>query len=136
MLERVHPLKDSSRVRVIWDCDSSREDQSLNLKSAVDLSKLLPCFDNLLPHIYRTNYRLAIHKRADQPIVEAPKPFDEKQGWIKNEEGLLEPIWSTGSIIPNNLVDVIANNSDTEEELDEIDEFEETIEICNDDNSI
>ena len=24
VLERVHPLKDSSRVRVIWDCDSSR----------------------------------------------------------------------------------------------------------------
>ena len=112
------------------------EDQSLNLKSAVDLSKLPPCFDNLLPHIYRTNYRLAIYKRADQPIVEAPKPFDEKQGWIKNEEGLLEPIWSTGPIIPNNLVDVVANNSDAEEELDEIDEFEETIEICNDDNSI
>ena len=55
------------------------EDQSLNLKSAVDLSKLPPCFDNLLPHIHRTNYRLAMYKRADQPIVEAPKPFDEKQ---------------------------------------------------------
>ena len=24
VLERVHPLKDSSRVRAIWDCDSSR----------------------------------------------------------------------------------------------------------------
>ena len=106
------------------------------MKSAVDLSKLPPCFDNLLPHIYRINYCLAIYKRADQPIEEAPKPFDEKQGWIKNEEGLLEPIWSTGPIISNNLVDVVANNSDAEEELDEINEFEETIEICNDDDSI
>ena len=90
----------------------------------------------LYSHIYRTNYRLAIYKRADEPIVEAPKPFDEKQGWIKNEEGSLEPIWSTGPIIPSNLVDVVANNSDTKEELDEIDEFEETNEICNDDDSI
>ena len=51
--------------------------QSLNLKSAVDLSKLPPCFDYVLSHIHRTNYRLAMYKRADQPSVEAPKPFDE-----------------------------------------------------------
>ena len=31
---------------------------------------------------------------------------------------------------------MVANNSDTEEELNEIDEFEETIDICNDDDSI
>ena len=75
------------------------EDQPLNLKSAVDSSNLPPCFDNLLPQVHRTNYRLAIYKPPDKPIVEAPKLFDKKQGWIKNEEGLVEPIWSTESII-------------------------------------
>ena len=65
------------------------EDQSLKLKSAVDLSKLPPCFGNLLSHIHRTNYRLAMYKRANQPIVEAPVPFDEKQGWIKTKKAYL-----------------------------------------------
>ena len=61
-------------------------------------------------------------------MVEAPKPFDEKQGWIKNEEGLLEPIWSTGSIISNDLVDVVAHKSDTKEELDEIEDLRKVLE--------
>ena len=73
---------------------------------------------------------------ANEPIVEAPKQFDEKHAWIKNEESLLEPIWSTESIISNDLVDVVAHDSDTEEELDEIEEFEESVEACNEDESI
>ena len=76
----------------IFDClitAREGEDQSLKLKSAVDLSKLPPCFGNLLSHIHRTNYRLAMYKRANQPIVEAPVPFDEKQGWIKTKKAYL-----------------------------------------------
>ena len=40
------------------------------------------------------------------------------------------------SIISNDLVDVVAPNSDTEEELDEIEEFEESTGVDNEDESI
>ena len=50
--------------------------------------------------------------------------------------GLVEPIWPAGSIISNDLVDVVAHNSNTEEELNEIEEFEESTEVYKEDQSI
>ena len=58
------------------------DDLTPTTNSIVDLARLPPCFGNLLPHItYRVNHRLS--KRADEPLIEAPNPYN-KQGWIKN----------------------------------------------------
>jgi len=111
----------------------ARDSQSWSTNSCIDLSRLPPCFGDLVAHIYRVNHRLAFYKRAHTPIIEAPNPFDEKQGWIKNQNQLLEPIWQIGPILPCNLVDVL-ETIDSEDGLTEVEEFEDSIEDEDDDN--
>ena len=69
------------------------DDPTPNSNSNIDLAGLPPGFSNLLPHIYRFNHRLAFYEQADEPFIEAPNPYDDKQGWLKNQNKLLEPIW-------------------------------------------
>ena len=40
------------------------EDEQLTVKCKVDLSRLPPCRNNLVPHIWRVNCRFATYKRA------------------------------------------------------------------------
>ena len=104
------------------------EDEKLTTKSKVDFSRLPPCRDNLLPHIFRVNHRLAIYKRANQPIFWRPRPYEPDQGWEKSEEGFLEPVWSRSPILPPSLIDLLENVADEEEEEieDELDvDFDE-----------
>ena len=60
------------------------DDLTLISNSDIDLSRLPLWFSNLLPHIYRVTHRLAFHKQADEPFIEAPNPYGDKQGWLKN----------------------------------------------------
>ena len=87
------------------------EDARLTAKSKVDLSRLPPCRDNLVPHIQRVNHRLVCYKRAGQAIFWRPKPHDPGQGWKKNDSSSLEPIWSSSPILPPSLVDLIEPSS-------------------------
>lgn len=48
--------------------------------------------------------------------------IDFYQGWERNEEGVLEPIWTAGPIMPTSLVDILAKETDSEEEEEEQDE--------------
>ncbi|KAH3820952.1 hypothetical protein DPMN_122705 [Dreissena polymorpha] len=43
------------------------EEEILTVRSEVDLSRSPPCQDNLCKHIFRTNYRLSILKKANDP---------------------------------------------------------------------
>jgi hypothetical protein len=83
------------------------EEEKLTTKSKVELSRLPPSRDNLVPHINRVNHRLAYYKRAEKPIFWHPKPNDPNQGWDKTEDGILEPVWSSGPILPPSLIDLI-----------------------------
>ena len=108
--------------------------RSIMLKQmVVDLSRLPPCRDSLVPHIYRVKHRLAYYKRADKATFFSPKPYDPEQGWKKTEEGILEPVWSCGPILPPSLIDWVEK---TVEEVEEEEEEEEEIdydEVLNDD---
>ena len=55
------------------------------------------------------------------PIFDTPKPDEEGKGWMKNDAGALEPIWSYGDVLPPSLVDFIEDDGeeDDEEEDDE-----------------
>ena len=99
------------------------DDEQLTTKSKVDLSRLPPCKDNLIPHVNRVNHRVAHYKRADKAIFWCPKPYDPDQGWEKNEEGILEPVWTCGSVLPPLLVDLLVQAVD--EEVENNDEEEE-----------
>ena len=78
------------------------DDLTLVSNSIIDLARLPPSFSNLLPHIYRVNHRLACDKRFE----EAPNPYDDKQGWLKNQNNLLEPIWQAGLILSRAMVEI------------------------------
>lgn len=122
--------KSVNDVRSIMLKQMVGENEQLTTKSRVDLSRLPPCRDNLVPHLGRVNYRLASFKRANEPIFWSPKPYDNGQGWEKNEEGLLEPMWSCGPILPPSLVDLLDNTNeglheDEEEEREEEIDFDE-----------
>jgi len=99
--------KSVNAVRAIMLKQMVGEDEALNLTSKVDLSRLPPCRDNLIPHI------------------NSPSPFDCNQGWEKTSENrMLEPIWSCGPILPLSLVDMV------EKQIEEVEESKnEDIEI-------
>ena len=100
------------------------EDEHLTLKSAVDLSLLPPCYSALVPHLQRVNHRVALFKCAHVSILEKPEPFEVGQGWTKTEEGTLEPIWSSGPILPGSLVDPHdSTNPDGEQSDDNEDDY-------------
>ena len=69
------------------------------------------------------NHRVALYKRADQAILQKPKPYDDGQGWKKNTEGVLEPVWSCGPVLPTSLVDIL-HTIDHEEDGNEEEEFD------------
>ena len=65
------------------------------------------------------NNHIALYKRADEIIVEKPKPTDDGQGWIKTEDGVLEPVWFCSPALPNSLVDLMDTGGREEEEGEE-----------------
>ena len=83
------------------------EDQKLASRSKVDLARLSPCRSVLKPHIQRVNHLAALYKRANGSILEKPNPYDDGQGWVNTHEGVLEPVWSCGPIMPTSLVDLL-----------------------------
>ena len=57
-----------------------------------------------------------------------PSPYNDQQGWERLEDGTLEPLWSTGPILPPSLIDIVErttveteNDADNETEIQEID---------------
>ena len=109
--------------------DSTSDDETLHLKSRVDLSHLPSCKNSLIPHIYSVNHRIAQYKRDSNAIFESPKPFDLCHSCEKTEDINLKPIWSCGPILLSALIDMIAK---TIKEVEE-DEHQEESEIDNDD---
>ena len=91
------------------------ENEVLTSNSKVDLSRLPPSRDNLIPHINRVNHRRVHYKRADKAIYYSPEPHDG-QGWKKGEGNTLEPEWSCGPILPSSLIDLLEK---TVEEIEE-----------------
>lgn len=125
--------KSVNAVRSIMLKKMVGEDEKLTTKSKVDLSRLPPCRDNLVPHIARVNYRVANYKRANVPIFWCPKPYDLGQGWLKTEEGILEPVWSCGPILPPTLVDLLEETVEEEENEEEEEQELDYDELLNDD---
>ena len=76
------------------------KDKPLSTDSKVDLARVPPCRDSLLPHVHRVNYRVSCYKKAHILIFERPKPYDEDQEWARGEANMIETLWTNGSIPP------------------------------------
>ena len=116
---------DSVRIKMLRKMVG--EDDTLSIESKVDLVRLPPCRNSLILHVQRVNHRLGCYKKADTPIFDRPKPDEPGQGWTKNSEGVLEPLWCLGPILPISLVDLLQAEPDImeEDEDDDINEFME-----------
>lgn len=92
----------------------------------IDLCSFPPCRRALIRHIHRTNYQMAIWRRANEPIIEVPSATDG-HGW-SNVDGEMVPLWYEGNCLPKILVhdcriladkDVEDNDSGSEDDIDE-----------------
>ena len=99
------------------------ENEKLTSKSKVDLARLPPCHSALKQHVHRVNHRMCLYKRADIPILAKPKPYDPGQGWMKTDDGVLEPLWSSNPVLPESLVDLLGTVESEDDDADE-DEFD------------
>ena len=96
------------------------DDKKLTSKSKIDLARLPPCHSALKPHLQRLNHRVALYKRSDESILEKSKPYDDDgQGWIRTENGVMEPVWSCDAALPNSLVNLLGIGDREEEEEEE-----------------
>ena len=101
------------------------EDEKVTSKPKVDLTRLPPCHPALKPHLQQVNHSIVLYKRADESILEKPNPYDDGQGWIRTEDGVLEPVWSCDAALPTSLVDLLETGDREEEEEEEEEENEE-----------
>ena len=108
------------------------EHEKLTTKSKVDLSRLPPCRDSLIPHISRVNHRLAIYKLADIPVFWCPRPYDPGKGWERKDKDILEPLWSCSPVLPLSLIELIERTKEeieksegSEQEQEEDSDYEE-----------
>ena len=83
----------------------------------VDLAKFLPCQRLLLPHFRRANYRCRQFNLSHVQRPEIPEP-GPANGW-SNSEGFLEPHWSDGPVLPENLNDLVMPDSETDSDDDD-----------------
>ncbi|KAK2181867.1 hypothetical protein NP493_378g02042 [Ridgeia piscesae] len=94
------------------------EDEKLTSKSKIDLARLPPCHSALKPHLHRLKHHVALYKLADEAILAKLKPYDDGQGWIRTDDGVLEPVWSCGAALPNSLINLLYTG-DREEKKEE-----------------
>ena len=40
-------------------------------------------------------------------IFQRPKSYENDQGWLKTSDGVIEPVWSLGPVLPTTLVDIL-----------------------------
>jgi hypothetical protein len=91
-----------------------------------DLSLLPPCSSALLQHCKRANYQTAIWKAAEEQFPKLPAP--DGNGWKTDSEGQLQITWTEGAIMPLTVLDLIAENADSEDltkQYTDIEEVEE-----------
>ncbi|KAG1666825.1 PIN2/TERF1-interacting telomerase inhibitor 1 [Nymphon striatum] len=113
--------------RLLIECFSEEEDINVTnpvalLNAAQNCSR--ESLDHALhdpstAHISRVNHRLAIYKRADIPIFWSPKPYNPEQGWERNDEGVLEPVWSCGPVLPPTMIDLVEKTTEEMEQCDD-----------------
>ena len=108
-LPRFSKVNEARHFKLMKMCGNKKK---LTRKSRLDLYKLPPCKNSLLPDVKRKNFQLNRLKQSHVPIPDIPSPSPD-HGWIITEGGLLEPQWSAGDILPQSVIDVMQNESAT-----------------------
>jgi len=65
-------------------------------------------------HVKPANYHVAIWKQAHMPESSRPNP-NKGHGWTY-ENGTMQPLWTSGGVLPKQLVDILESTvEDTED---------------------
>ena len=93
-----------------------------------------PCQDSLIPHIQQVNHDVVCYKHAAEAIFKKPEPNSESQEWLRTDDGVVEPVWFIGPILPSSLIKLL-DTCDTENDENDCTEpnLEEDVEIYYDD---
>ena len=103
--------------------------------SGIDLSLLPPCRSSLVKHVLRANYQTYVWKHADHATIDIPSPVG--CGWTTDDANLLHVDWTDGDIIPNEVVDVLADStciSGDSEDVEEDDVVDNILDYVFDDD--
>ena len=63
--------------------------------------------------------QVAIWKLSYINDPDVPEP-SEKNGWTKNHDEALEPLWATGDVLPTNLADILDHHNVDKTDDDEL----------------
>ena len=69
------------------------EGENITSKSKVDLACLSTCHSTLQQHLQRVNNGVALHKPADETILEKPKPYSSIVGSYRYPTGAVRCGW-------------------------------------------
>ena len=83
------------------------EKAKLDSKRTIDFSRLPPTRSCLEEHVKRANYQVRIWKLARQPEPHIPDATDDNGWTIVN--GVMEPKWFTGEVVPRDVAGLWAN---------------------------
>ena len=107
-------------------------DDKIKLTKNIDFSKLPPCKKVLHQHINRVNYQIRIWRLAHIHNPDIPDP-NETHGWILID-GILEPFWCTGNILPDPVADLLDDTMQDEDGSDESDDDDDDGEFDGEDD--
>ena len=100
--------------------------------SGIDLSLLPPCDSSLALHSARANYQCFLWKSANVKCPNIPPPSGN--GWMTDRAGNLEVEWVAGEVLPQDVAEILAEESVQqcsidEDDIDEDDEFENVLDV-------
>eukprot|EP00794_Sanderia_malayensis_P013328 gene13328-14703_t len=81
-----------------------------------DTARLTPDQDSLYLHIRHANYQALIFRSYANASAPA-SPFEH--GWVRNDQGYLEPTTSTTASIPENIMDIFTDSDEEEGSADD-----------------
>lgn len=98
-------------------------EEQLNTSRNIDISTVPPCRKSLEQHIRRVNYQVAIWKHSHVTNPDIPAAYDG-HGWTLIE-GKLEPLWYDGEALPQLVLDISQQATDSISDEDDDDDSDD-----------
>ena len=100
----------------------NRKESSVKKMNNIKVSNFPPCKDNLKEHVKHANFSAGVVHNASVRHPELPLPQDG-HGWVCSD-GVLEPKWLSGPVLPEQLADILEetevdSEDDSEDNTDE-----------------
>ena len=91
-----------------------------------DTAFIPPAYVSFVEHCKRANFETAKWRRSHLQFPQIPSPCDD-HGWHLDSSNILHPVWFTGNMLPQTVINELSSESIDDEEYaeEENDDFEE-----------